>query len=406
MHAQGGQRSAEAFQLLADRYQLAPLPVLDSHEMVDVAHPWGEPKRFLRVALPSTMGYRTGDHLAVLPRNPEPLVHRVAARFGLDPEATITLAAGRRGLPVGIPVSVRQLLAEFLELRFPPSALSVGRLVEHTRDDAERRELTRLAGLEREEFRRQVTAQERSVLDLLEQFPSCALPFEQYLDLLRPMRVRSYSISSSPLVSPHEADLMVSLLDEPHRAGVGTYTGVASEFLQRTEADDVLHGKVVRCQESFRLPDDASVPVILVCAGTGLAPFRAAVADRTVTPGGTLLLYFGCRHPDVDFLHRAELEAADAAGVVSLRATFSRAPQDGMRYVQHRIAREGREVWGLLERGAHVRVCGDGRHMAPDVRAAFRELRRDHAGGSEEDAVAWLHELMTSGRYVEDVWAG
>ncbi|MBB1483100.1 hypothetical protein H5392_04395 [Tessaracoccus sp. MC1865] len=399
-------RSDEVFQVLAQRYHVAPMPVLEARDLVDTSHPLGEPKRFLRVQLPPDMPYRTGDHLALLPRNPEALVRRVAARLGLELTHTVTLEKGRRGLPVGVPLTVHQLLTEFVELRFPPSAISVAKLADHASDDGERHQLAALAALGREEFREQVTERERTVLDLLEEFPSCALTLDAYLDLVRPIRLRSYSLSSSPLDRPHEAELLVSFLDEPHRAGLGTYTGVASAFLWGVEAGDVLHARTVSCQEAFRLPDDPSIPVILISAGTGLAPFRAAIADRRHAPRGTVLCYFGCRHPDVDFLHREELEAADAAGVISLRPVFSRAAHDGVRYVQHRIAREGDEVWRLLEQGAHVRVCGDGRYMAPDVRAGFRQLFRDHTDGSEEDAEAWLHDLMISGRYVEDVWAG
>ena len=76
------------------------------------------------------MTYRTGDHLAVLPRNPPSLVARVATRFGLDLQQAIALESGRRGLPVGEPVTVGQLLTEFVELRFPPSAISVAALAE------------------------------------------------------------------------------------------------------------------------------------------------------------------------------------------------------------------------------------------------------------------------------------
>lgn len=403
---QMGHRSAAALEVLIERYKLEPMSVLESRELVDISHPLGQPKRFLRLQLPDGVTYRTGDHLAVLPRNPAPLVERVARRLGVDPSATVTLASGRRGLPVGIPLPAGQLLAEFVELRFPLSALGVAALAEHTSDDEERAQLTALSALGREEFRRRVTARELSILDLLEQFPSCQLPLERFVELVRPIRLRSYSISSSPRSKPGEAELMVSLLAEPHRAGPGLFTGVASAFLQDVAPGDILHAKVIACQESFRLPPDPATPVILISAGTGLAPFRAAVADRMLEPGGVVLCYFGCRHAEVDFLHRDELEAAHAAGVISLRPAFSRAPDRGGPYVQHRIGSESDEVWALLEQGAHVRVCGDGRHMAPDVRAAFCALHRRETGSSEEEADNWLRELMISGRYVEDVWAG
>lgn len=108
------------------------------------------------------------------------------------------------------------------------------------------------------------------------------------------------------------------------------------------------------------------------------------------------------RH-DLDYLHRAELEAAEAGNTVSMRPTFSVEPENGHRFVQHRIAAEAQEVWALLERGAGVYVCGDGRRMAPEVRAAFKDLCHRF---TSENAETWLQRLMTEGRYVEDVYAG
>ncbi len=117
------------------------------------------------------------------------------------------------------------------------------------------------------------------------------------------------------------------------------------------------------------------------------------------------LCYFGCDHPDADYLHRAELEEAERAGAVSMRPAFSKAPAGDLRYVQHRIAAEAEEVWRLLEAGATVRVCGDGSRMAPGVREAFQRIRTKYEGGDAAAAEAWWQGLVAAGRYVEDVYA-
>lgn len=145
----------------------------------------------------------------------------------------------------------------------------------------------------------------------------------------------------------------------------------------------------------------------MIAAGTGLAPFRGAVADRTaaLAEGAELapaLCYFGCDAPDADFLHAGELRAAEAAGAVSLRPAFSTAGT----FVQHRVAVEADEVWELLGAGARVYVCGDGSRMAPGVRDAFRTLYRDRTPDADGPAAdAWLDGLITEGRYIEDVYA-
>ncbi|WP_340374435.1 cytochrome P450 [Streptomyces sp. SS7] len=395
---------------LTARHGVAPMEVLDAYELVDMEHTLGRSKRFLRLRLPEGVTYRTGDHLAVLPSNPDALVRRVADRFGLDLDRTVRLRARRRSrnsLPVDRPLTVRRLLTDFVELQATATQEQVAVLAEHTACPPEKRPLAALAAAAPEDFHDEVTASGRSVLDLLEQHRACELPFERFLELLPVLRPRPYSISSSAAAAPGEVDLMVSLLAAPHRAGEGMFHGIGSHYLQTVNAGDTVQARVLPCAEAFRLPEDDSVPVILVSAGTGVAPFRGAVLDRHHTRStGTLLCYFGCDHPDVDYLHRTEFEAAEAAGAVSMRPAFSCAPEDGVRYVQDRIAKESDEVWAVLEAGGRVHVCGDGRRMAPAVREAFMAIYRTRTGAGDDEASAWLSALTESGTYVEDVWAG
>ncbi|WP_030661883.1 bifunctional cytochrome P450/NADPH--P450 reductase [Streptomyces cellulosae] len=395
---------------LTARHGVQPMEVLEARELVDVDHPLGRSKRFLRLRLPEGVTYSTGDHLAVLPRNPAALVQQAADRFGLDLDRTVQLSARRRTrntLPVDRPLTLRRLLTDIVELQDPATQEQVALLAGHTECPPERRPLTELATAAPEDFQERVTRPGRSVLGLLLQYRACELPFERFLEMLPVLRPRHYSISSSALADPRTVDLMVSLLAAPHRSGEGTFRGIASHYLQTVEAGDVLQARVLPCADSFRLPEDPAVPVIVVSAGTGLAPFRGAAHDRLYSGSrGTLLFYFGCDHPEVDYLHRTELEAAEAGGAVSLRPTFAHAPQDGAQFVQERIARESAEVWAALEAGGRVYVCGDGHRMAPGVRAAFTALYSERTGADQAEAADWLAAMIESGTYVEDVWAG
>ncbi len=395
---------------LAARHGVQPMEVLDAYELVDLDHPLGRSKRFLRLRLPDGVTYRTGDHLAVLPRNPAALVQRVADRFGLDLDRTVRLKARRRSrgaLPVDRPLTLRQLLTDFVELQDAATQEQVAVLAEHTVCPPEHRPLAELAEAKPDVFREQVTDAACSLLALLERYRACELPFEHFLELLPVLRPRHYSISSSAAAAPGEVDLMVSLLKAPHRGGEGTFHGIASHYLQTVSAGDTLQARVLPCREAFRLPQDPATPVILISAGTGVAPFRGAVLDRLHSKAtGTLLCYFGCDHPDADFLHRDELQAAEDAGAVSLRPVFSYTPEDGARFVQDRIAQESAEVWSVLQAGGRVYVCGDGRRMAPGVRAALQAVYREHTGAGADEAADWLTAMTESGTYVEDVWAG
>ncbi|MFF3333922.1 cytochrome P450 [Streptomyces sp. NPDC002888] len=385
---------------LADRHGLVPMTVTEAYDLTAPGHP--RRKRFVRVALPEGTTYRTADHLTVLPANAPALVERAATALGVDLDTVLDIRPTRPrrdGLAVDRPLTARQLLTHHVELQERPTAAQLAVLSAANPCPPERMALAALTG------------DPRTLVEVIEDFPALrgALDWPHLLDLLTPLRPRHYSISSSPAVDPGHADLMVSLLEAPARSGNGVYRGTGSGHLVDIEPGDTIHARVQPCREAFRI--DGTAPVVMVAAGTGLAPFRGAVADRTaaLASGAELapaLCYFGCDAPDADFLHAEELRAAEAVGAVSLRPAFSAAPEGEVTFVQHRIAAEADEVWDLLNSGARVYVCGDGSRMAPGVRDAFRMLYRDRTPDSgEADAEQWLDGLIAAGRYVEDVYA-
>ncbi|WP_338682566.1 cytochrome P450 [Streptomyces acidiscabies] len=379
---------------LAERHGLVPMTVTEAHDLTDPGHP--RRKCFLRVALPEGTTYRTADHLTVLPANSPALVDRTLTALGLDPDTLLDVRPTRRdGLAVDRPVTARQLLTHYVELQDRPTAAQRAALAAANPCPPERAALVALTDDD-----------PRTLTELIEANPALrgVLDWPGLLDLLTPLRPRHYSISSSPATDPGHVDLMVSLLDAPARSGNGRYRGTGSGHLAGLAPGDTVYARIQPCREAFRI--DHTTPVIMVAAGTGLAPFRGAIADRVNATGQLppALCYFGCDAPDADYLHAEELNAASAAGAVSIRPAFSAGP-DG-RFVQHRIAAEGEEVWKLLTEGARVYVCGDGSRMAPGVRDAFRTLYRDHTPDADEAAAeTWLNELMVNGRYVEDVYA-
>ncbi|MFJ8672454.1 bifunctional cytochrome P450/NADPH--P450 reductase [Streptomyces sp. NPDC093589] len=373
---------------LAARHDLALMTVTEAYDLT--AQDWPRPKRFLRIALPDGVTYRTADHLAVLPVNSPAAVERATRALGVDPDTLLALHAGRPGrdtLPVDRPLTVRQLLTHHLELGTRPTPEQLALLAAGNPCPPERAALENLA-----------EDDPRTVLDLIEAHPALrgALSWPAILELLPPLRTRHYSLSSSPAADAGHADLMVSLLPG----------GTGSTHLHTLRPGDTILARVQPCREAFRLDAADDTPVIMIAAGTGLAPFRGAVADRVAAgQSAPARLYFGCDDPDGDFLHAAEFAAAEAAGAISVRPVFSARPEHGHRFVQHRIAAEADEVWELLAAGARVYVCGDGSRMAPGVRAAFRDLHGGRTGASVQESEAWLRELTASGRYIEDVYA-
>ncbi|MEV5505636.1 bifunctional cytochrome P450/NADPH--P450 reductase [Streptomyces orinoci] len=380
---------------LAARHGVTPMTVTEAYDLTAPGHP--RVKRFLRLALPEGVNYRTGDHLAVLPVNDSRSVDRAARLFGVHPDTLLSIQPrrpGRQSLPVDRPLTARELLTHHLELHRRPTARQTAALAERNPCPPERAALRALSAED-----------PRTLLELIEDHPALhgTLGAAALVELLPPMRLRQYSISSSPAVDARHIDLMVSLPTDRTATGPG--------HLARLRPGDTLLARLQPCREAFRIDHRRPHPVVMVAAGTGLAPFRGAIADRTAllatgTELAPALLYFGCDDPEADYLHTTELHAAQEVGAVSLRPAFSQRPGPDGPFVQHRMAAEGAELWSLLKAGASVYVCGDGARMAPGVRAALRDLYTRQTGAPARHADEWLRQLTDEGRYVEDVYAG
>ncbi|QPF86751.1 cytochrome P450 [Bradyrhizobium genosp. L] len=395
-----------------------PMKVFANDELQTTvgANPSERSTRHIEVELPAGLSYRVGDHLSVVPRNDPTLVDSVARRFGFLPADQIRLqvSEGRRAqLPVGNAVSVGRLLTEFVELQQVATRKQIQIMAEHTRCPMTKPKLMAFTGdddASAERYRNEVLTRRKSVFDLLEEHPACELPFHLYLEMLSLLAPRYYSISSSPAGHAQRCSVTVGVVEAPASSGHGIYKGVCSNYLARRRAGDTVHATVKETKAGFRLPDDNAVPIIMIGPGTGLAPFRGFLQERAARRAqgaslGPALLFFGCRHPEQDFIYADELKAFAADGIAELHTAFSRA--DGPKtYVQHLVAAEKDRVWDLIGKGAIVYVCGDGGKMEPDVKATLMSIYRERNGVDEAASVRWIEEMGAKNRYVLDVWAG
>ncbi|WP_294239237.1 cytochrome P450 [uncultured Sphingomonas sp.] len=386
--------------------------VLANRELVDMHRPGARSKRHIEIALPKGMTYRAGDYLAVLPSNPPETVRRALARFGLEPDAEV-IVHGAPGLPsvlpVDRPVSAETLFGDYLELQQPATRGQIVALATSISCPPERKDAERLA--QEHVYAGEILARRVTLLDLLERFASADMALGVFIAALPPMRARQYSIASSPLVGPSRCALTVSVLEVPALGADRLHQGVASTFLARLKDGDTLGVAVRPSQAGFHLPADPLTPVIMVCAGSGIAPFRGFLQERAVRKAagerlGPALLFFGARDPDSDFLYRDELEDWQDMGVVSLRMAFSATGRDGIVRVQDAIRRDRTEIAALFRAGARILLCGDGERMAPAVRETFIRIYEAETHASHAEALAWADRIEREGvRYVADIYA-
>lgn len=243
----------------------------------------------------------------------------------------------------------------------------------------------------------------RDILDLLLQFPQVEFSAAEFISLLKPLQHRAYSISSSGKMHPDTVHLTVASVryesyDRQHK-------GVCSTFLADLVDDETEVRVFFTPNKVFRVPDDNSLPMIMVGPGTGIAPFRAFLQEREHRNApGKNWLFFGDRNSATDFIYREELEVMQNKGLLTrLDLAFSRDQKEKV-YVQDRMRENGAELFTWLEQGGYFFVCGDAYHMAKDVDKALHDVIAEHGKLSEQQAVDYVNQLKKDKRYVRDVY--
>ena len=335
----------------------------------------------------SGLHYAPGDALAVVPANHQPLVEQVLLAARLSDTTAVQVAG--ESLPLAAALATHRELTVL------------------TRDVLERYAALAPHGALQElladQNRLQPYLYGRDVADLLTEFPAEQLTAQALADVLRPLPSRAYSIASSLLAHPDEVHLTVGAVR--YEAFGRQKHGVCSSFL----ADRVALGDTARVyvqhNEYFRLPQSGDTDIIMIGAGTGIAPFRAFVEERVeLSATGRNWLLFGNPHFTTDFLYQAEWQQHLKKGSLSrLDVAFSR-DQAAKIYVQDRLLEASRDVFGWLENGAQLYVCGDKTRLGGAVQTALAQVVQKEAGLSADDAAAYVKNLRKQRRYLEDVY--
>ena len=346
--------------------------------------------RHLEISLAgSGLTYAPGDALGVWHKNPPAVVSDVLQALRLDGEQAVELDGTAKPL--------REWLATGRELtRLTRPFLT---------QQAERSKDARLADVlqpgHEADLRR--TLKDLQVVDVLQRHPG-EWDAKSFVQALRPLAPRLYSIASSQEAVGEEAHLTVALVD--YELDRKRRVGAASAFLASLQGDQARARIFVEQNERFRLPADTSRDVIMVGPGTGVAPFRGFVQHREAQGAtGRNWLFFGARHFQSEFLYQTEWQDAVKRGVLSrCDLAFSRDRSIPREYVQDRLRRVGKDLFAWLENGAYLYVCGDAEQMAPDVNAALIDIVAEHGGRSRDDAGDYVRRLADDRRYLRDVY--
>ncbi len=332
------------------------------------------------------LAYEPGDSAGIIPFNSKELIGDLLKTTALDPEEELELNGSKL------------TFYDALRRNFELSKITTD-VVKRYLAFAPNKKLQALIE-DASEFKDYLYG--RDIVDLLEDFP-VKVTAKDLAAILRPIQPRSYSISSSPLACPGELHLTVSVVN--YEKSGRSKRGACSSFLAELAVEDEQVPIFIESNPNFRLPKNSETPIVMIGAGTGIAPYRAFVQHRELADNpGKSWLFFGNRHFETEFLYQTEWQNFLKSGALTkMSVAFSR-DGDKKEYVQHRLIENSSELFKWLEEGAHFYICGDMNNMAGDVQKALVKIVEKEGALNPEGAQEYITNLQKEKRLQLDVY--
>lgn len=369
--------------------------------------------------------YKTGDHLAVWPTNSAEEVRRTIQVLGLaekvDTRILVSGATAEEDVKIPKHCTISSLFRHYLEICAPVSRDTVTALSRFAPSESSRdflQHLSTKAAYSSFAARNHITFARLLEHTILED-PSTSwshLPLTFVIESLRPMAPRYYSISSSSMTSPRQMAITVAISPSelPENPAV-TIPGLTTTYLSTLDLNTTpqIYAHVRR--STFKMPFLHKTPIVLVAAGTGIAPFRGFLQERAQMAQisnqeiGKILLVFGCRHPDQDYLYKEEIENLQNGplkGKLEIITAFSRVTGQPKYYVQDRLSEpkvKEMVVKMLCNDEGNLYFCGS-TTMAKTAGRTLVDAIREHQALDEAQAKAWMDSMKRGKRWQEDVW--
>jgi sulfite reductase (NADPH) flavoprotein alpha-component len=334
----------------------------------------------------SGITYKAGDALGVWFENDSELVSELIAELSFTENDEIIVAKET--------LTLKDALTSKLEIT-QTSVNFISFWAEQSQDKA----LLKIAADKNEarEF-----SSNHQVVDVIKSAPA-KVEAQAFIDSLRKITPRLYSIASSQSEVEEEVHLTVGLVEYDQEGQIRA--GGASSFLGKRLEEGGNVKVFIEHNDNFRLPADGNTPVIMIGPGTGIAPFRAFLQEREASEAaGDNWLFFGDQTFTQDFLYQVEWQAYAKSGLLTnIDLAFSR-DQATKIYVQDRLREKAADVFAWLERGAHLYICGDMSRMAKDVETALIDIIAEHGNKTNEEAQQYLKDLRNAKRFQKDVY--
>lgn len=281
-------------------------------------------------------------------------------------------------------------------------------LATHCCDDGDRKFLEYLSSKEGAVDYKVMMEANISFIDILKECPSCQPPVGLLIQYLPRLMPRPYSIvNSRQTINQNQIKIIFSMNDTGKQKGI--VTGMLEEqinvFNKAIDKSKVEYYFRTRSKFYYHPEEDMDKNIIMICAGTAIAPFIGLLDYRKPSNANTWLI-LGIRHKERNHLYSDLLEKAKKTGVLNkLTLACSRDKNYPITHVQKAIEDNKEEIGNcFFSENTKILICGGGNRFCPGIQRAIQEAIMSTHNLSEVEANEHIIEGKLENRYVEDLW--
>ena len=402
--------------------------------------------RLLRLRTTKPVVYLPGDALAISPENMPQDVKNLIDLMGWHDVADALLvvksnsgnmkASRLRSPPIALrpdqdQITLQELLSRYLDINAIPRRSFFASIAKYTTDSMHKERLLEFTDPQYlDEYYDYATRPRRSIIEILQEFDTVRIPWQEVVNVFPALRPRQFSIASGGTLNTSNDGTVFELLVAivKYRTVIKRIReGVCTRFLAQLPTGTVIN---VALRTEGRFASDTQLAHnnhLLIGAGTGIAPLRALIHDKAVrsSDGTSTTLVFGARNAASDYFFSQEWKEFAKprhSRLFSLEVfpAFSRDQKQKV-YVQDRIREEAERLHPLLvDSNTVVIVCGASGAMPKAVRQALVDVLGGSASISmspegkdvgknsfmtPEDAEKFISNLEKEGRYKQETWS-
>ncbi|XP_043914460.1 NADPH-dependent diflavin oxidoreductase 1 [Protopterus annectens] len=359
----------------------------------------------------SGIEYTAGDVVMIHPQNSTEDVQQFCQLLRLNPDSMFILKPNDSmvSLPTQLPqpCSVQYLLKCYLDITIVPRRSFFELLSNFSPDEREQEKLREFSSAEgQEELYSYCNRPRRTTIEVLLDFPhtTAAIPHDYLFDLIPTIRPRAFSIASSLLAYPDRIQILMAVVRYKTRLKKPRCGLCSSWLASQNPQSEVVRIPLWVKKGGLTFPVDVNIPAVMVGPGTGVAPFRAAIQERSAQGKKENVLFFGCRQESKDFYCRSEWEHLMKSGYLTLFTAFSRDQEEKV-YVQHRIAEHRPLLWDLISKGAYFYIAGNAKQMPAAVMDALKVVFQTEGHLSASQSEQYFKDLERMGRIQCETWS-